>query len=210
MYHRHARVVGVDVSAKILQFAGNGLSGVIAGRSAASNVDVKVAGLKELVAALSGLPIEIEKRAVYAALGGAARIVRDAAIANAPEISDSDPKVTAGTRKKGTIKRAIRASRSKINKGQKGLYEMIVRVKPLKARARKAFKQTTGKMGKDNPEDPFYWWWVEFGTSKMSARPFLRPAFTSTKEAQLVAIRKRMAASIAAYARKMAGGRRAA
>ena len=198
------------MSGKVLQFASNGLAGVIAGRSSASNTEVKIAGLKELVAALNQMPAEIERKAVYAALGGAARIVRDAAIANAPEISDSDPKVTAGTRKKGTIKRAIRASRSKINKGQKGLYEMIVRVKPLKARARKAFKQTTGKMGKDNPDDPFYWWWVEFGTSKMSARPFLRPAFTTTKEAQLLAIRKRMAASMAAYARKVSGGQRRA
>lgn len=199
------------MSAKILQFAGNALSGVVAGRSGASNVEVRIAGLKELLTALTAMPLEMEKKAVYAALGGAARIVRDAAIAGAPEIDDADHKVANGTRKKGTIKRAIRASRSKINKGQKGLFEMIVRVKPLKARQRKAFKQASGKLGKDNPDDPFYWWWVEFGTSKMTKRSFLRPAFNSTKDAQLTAIKKRMAASIANYARNASQGvRRAA
>ena len=108
--------------------------------------------------------------------------------------------VQTGRRKPGTIKRAIRASRSKINKGQRGLYEMIVRVKPLKQKIRNRFKQTTGRAGKDNPNDPYYWWWVEFGTSKMPAKPFLRPAFSQTKQEQLEIMRKRMASSLARIA----------
>lgn len=33
------------------------------------------------------------------------------------------------------------------------------------------------KKGKTKQTLPFYWWMIENGTSKMSARPFVRPAF---------------------------------
>lgn len=178
--------------------------GKVSGRSGASNTEVRIAGLKELLEGLQQLPEQLEKKAIYAALGGAARLVRDKAIDLAPEADGSHPMVQTGRRKPGTIKRAIRASRSKINKGQRGMYEMIIRVKPLKQKIRNKFKQTTGRAGKDNPNDPYYWWWLEFGTSKIPAKPFLRPAFSSTKQQQLEVMRKRMAASIALQARKIA------
>jgi HK97 gp10 family phage protein len=34
---------------------------------------------------------------------------------------------------------------------------------------------------------PGYWWWVEFGTSRFRARPFMRPAFEAQKMAALAA-----------------------
>jgi HK97 gp10 family phage protein len=178
----------------------NAIIGKVSGRSAGTDAEVRIAGLKELLEGLQQLPQQLEKKAIYAALGGAARVVRDRAIDLAPEVDASHPMVQTGRRKPGTIKRAIRASRSKINKGQRGLYEMIVRVKPLKQKIRNRFKQTTGRAGKDNPNDPYYWWWVEFGTSKMPAKPFLRPAFSQTKQEQLEIMRKRMASSLARIA----------
>lgn len=198
--------------ATILPFAQNALLGRIAGRSGATDVEVRIAGLKELLRGLGQLPDALAQRVIYAALGAAARIVRNRAIELAPELSSSHPAVRRGVRKPGTLKRAIRASRSKINKGQRGVYEMIVRVKPLKSAQRRRFKAETGRAGRDNPDDPFYWWWVEFGTRKMPARPFLRPAFRTTKTEQLAAMRKRMAAGIALQARKIAAevGRAAA
>jgi HK97 gp10 family phage protein len=170
--------------------------GKVSGRSSGTDTEVRIAGLKELLEGLQQLPEQLEKKAIYAALGGAARLVRDKAIDLAPEADGSHPMVQTGRRKPGTIKRAIRASRSKINKGQRGMYEMIIRVKPLKQKIRNKFKQTTGRAGKDNPNDPYYWWWVEFGTSKMPAKPFLRPAFSLTKQEQLEIMRKRMASSL--------------
>ena len=52
------------------------------------------------------------------------------------------------------------------------------------------FKKGAGKSGAANPDDPFYWRFVEFGTSKMAARPFLRPAFESRKFAAALAARE--------------------
>lgn len=179
------------------------IGGRILRRSSASDTEVHIAGMRELLQGLSDLPLELGKGAIYQALGGAARIVRDEARARAPVISASDPKVIGGERQPGTIRRAIRSSRSKINKGQRGLWEVIVRVKPLKAKQKRAFKASSGKAGRMNPDDPFYWWWLEFGTAKMSARPFLRPAFESTKSQQLAAMRERMRRGIDKAAAKI-------
>lgn len=192
------------MGAKIYQFAHGAIVGRIAGRSSASDVQVRVAGLSELLDGLMGLPAELGKKAIYASLGAAARVVRDAAIAGAPVLDASDPAVLAGRRKPGTLKRAIRASRSKLHRGQNGYYEMIVRVRPLKSAARAKFRAATGKAGAANPDDPYYWWWVEFGTSKMGARPFLRPAFESTKDLQLQRMRTRMRSALDVAARRIA------
>lgn len=153
--------------------------------------DVKLHGLKELLQTLKQLPPEVHKKAVYPPLMAAGRIVRDAAIERAPVLAPSHPSVQAGVRTPGTVRNAIRVSRSKINKGQNSLYEVIVRVRPLGAKARRTFKQATGLQGKDNPNDPYYWWWVEFGTSKSPAQPFMRPGFESTKGAQLNVVQQR-------------------
>jgi HK97 gp10 family phage protein len=174
------------------------ITGTMLGRSAATNGTVHVAGLRELLQGLAELPAELGKGAIYAALGGAARVVRDEARARAPVLQ-----TPTRNRKPGTVRDAIRASRSKVNKGQNGLWEVIVRVKPLKGRQVAKFKKETGKAGNQNPNDPFYWWFLEFGTSKLAARPFLRPAFDTTKDAQLAAMRKRMKAGLAAAARKI-------
>ena len=52
----------------------------------------------------------------------------------------------------------------------------------MKAKQIKAFKG--GKVNKaaaQNPDDPFYWLFLEFGTAKLTKTPFLRPAFESKK-----------------------------
>lgn len=163
--------------------------------------ETKIAGLHELLKGLQRLPEDLGRKEVWAALGGAAAEVRREAIALGPELDSQDPAVIAGRRRPGTLKKAIRASRSRINKGQAGLYEMIVRVKPLKGKKKAQFKSETGKGRHLNPDDPYYWWWVEFGTEKMAKRPFMRPAFENTKDAQLERMRKRMKAAIERAAR---------
>ena len=82
-------------------------------------------------------------------------------------------------RKAGTLRKAIK-SRTKVKRG--GRTETIIEVKGLTDKQISKFKSKTGKGGRDNPNDPYYWRFVEFGTSKMPAKPFLRPAFEQTKE----------------------------
>lgn len=55
------------------------------------------------------------------------------------------------------------------------------------------------KKGAKNQDDPFYWHFHEFGTSKMSARPFMRPAFEESQERVLQVIAKRLTNGIERY-----------
>ncbi len=157
-------------------------------RVAGTHSETRIAGMKELQQALETLPVDLGKKVIYAAIGGAGSVVRKAAVQKVAVLDASSPMVAKGVRKPGTVKKAIRSSRSKINKGRTGLWEVIVRVKPLK----KSQAKKLGAKGANNPNDPYYWWWLEFGTSKMAARPFLRPAFETTKSAQMSVMHKRM------------------
>lgn len=51
-----------------------------------------------------------------------------------------------------------------------------------------------------NPStSPGWWWWLEFGTSKRSATPFMRPAFEAQKLAALEAFRSSVREEIEAF-----------
>mgnify|MGYP000561918945 CR=1 FL=1 len=77
---------------------------------------------------------------------------------------------------------------------------VFVNVKPAKSANR----------GARNPNDPFYWSFLEFGTSKMAARPFMRPAFDTKKFVALKTIEGRMRREVAAETAKLAARRRSA
>jgi HK97 gp10 family phage protein len=51
--------------------------------------------------------------------------------------------------------------------------------------------------------DSYYWRFVEFGTSKMSARPFMRPAFDGNKLEALNRIKEYLTARIDKEAAKL-------
>lgn len=65
-------------------------------------------------------------------------------------------------RRPGTLQRniIIRNSKDQAAQGNVGLF---INVKPARGAAR----------GANQPDDPFYWRFVHFGTKKMKARPFL-------------------------------------
>lgn len=139
-----------------------------------ANLSVKVTGLKELKQRLSTLERKAKNRIAVKAMRRGGVIIRDQARANAPLLKEKVPH-----RKRGTLKKNIIAS----TKPQKdGSVRTIIFVRSLKNSKIIEFKGKTGKGGAHNPNDPFYWRFVEFGTSKMPAQPFLQPAFASKKE----------------------------
>ena len=131
---------------------------------------VGIRGLEELKKTFLALPAELGEKVVRGGLRAAAKPIRDEARENAPVLKDPDPR-----RKPGTVQKAISVRRSKQDK-----YGVYVSVKPLSAKKIKSFKQAGGKAA-DNPDDPFYWIFKEFGTSKMPADPFMRTAYESKK-----------------------------
>jgi HK97 gp10 family phage protein len=55
------------------------------------------------------------------------------------------------------------------------------------------------KRGAKNQDDPYYWRFNEFGTSKQAARPFMRPAFEESKEQVLEVVAQRLKDGIEKY-----------
>lgn len=129
-------------------------------------IDVKVEGLPELKRVLAKLPEKIRKQAVRKGLREAGKIIQSAAKMAAPVLQ-----VPTKYRKPGTVKKAITVRNSKFARKQ-GNEGVFVSVRPLNGKR----QQKLGKASAKNPNDPFYWRFLEFGTRKMSARPFMRPA----------------------------------
>ncbi|MBP8101801.1 MAG: hypothetical protein KDG56_14715 [Ottowia sp.] len=59
-----------------------------------------------------------------------------------------------------------------------------------------------GKKG-NLSQDAWYWRFVEFGTVKMSAKPFLRPAFEGKKMEAVDAIKQRLAERVERAAQEL-------
>lgn len=124
---------------------------------------VIISGDKRLQSLLGGLEEKVQKKLVRHALRESAKIVRDAAKVLVPvdtgELRDS-LKVQAMPRKKNKIGIQVVASDETLNKGLK--------------QAKKSGAAFSGTV--------FYGAFVELGTSKMQARPFLRPALDQNRQ----------------------------
>lgn len=115
-------------------------------------IEASVTGVADLRRELAALPNKLRVRAVRNALAAGARLVRNAARSAAPVLSIGDPAVQAGRRKPGTVRKAISVRTSKLAR-RRGDVGVFVNVRPAKA----------GQRGAKNPNDPFYWRFVEFG-----------------------------------------------
>lgn len=157
--------------------------------------DIQLHGLKELQATLRQLPLRLQDRTILAALRAAGQVIRKEAQARVPLLKQPVPH-----RKRGVVRKAISVRRSRLDniKGKRsGVY---IGVKPLGRKEIKGFKGGTGR----NPDDPFYWIFLEFGTSKMSAKPFLRPAFEAKQFEALRKFEEYMKARVEKEAAKLA------
>ena len=144
-----------------------------------------VAGLSELAAALRELPQRIGRNVLRGAVAAGAAEVRVEAKNKAPVYTGD---VTKGHPPLGTLKRAIYQKQIReLSDNQRQVFYVGVR------QGKKYRNQ--GKKG-NLSQDAYYWRWVEFGTSKMAARPFLRPAFEATKVAAVERIKEYMAERI--------------
>lgn len=132
-------------------------------------IKATVRGLPDLRAALAGIVPKLRVRALRNALAAGARVVQREARAKAPVLKAS---VRAPYRTPGTVRKAItvRTSRLARSKGNVGVF---VNVRPAKR----------GQRGAKSRTDPFYWRWLEFGSAKMAALPFLQPATQRLAEA---------------------------
>lgn len=123
-------------------------------------------GFKELAAALKELGPRVARKHLRGAVSRGAMVVRNEARTLAPKDT-------------GEMARDILTKRERSAGDHMASYSVFVR---SGKKSRLAGKK------RDVARDSFYWRFVEFGTVKMAARPFLRPAFEAKKEEAVDAI----------------------
>jgi HK97 gp10 family phage protein len=160
----------------------------------ADNVSLKVEGLADLRQALSDIPVQLRKKVLLGALRKAARVPLLAARQLVPVLDSAAvsryPNRTPGLLKKRLTVRTSKASRAAGNIG------VFINIKPaagakyktskgsdLLGSYTKRTKTKDSQRGAKSRNDPYYWRWVEFGTKKMRAQPFLKPAGESLPQA---------------------------
>jgi HK97 gp10 family phage protein len=136
----------------------------------ASSVTVKVDGLSALGKRMQGLSEDVNNRIARAATAAGAAVIRKAAQAKVP--------VDTGNLKKNVIVKRLPKGESSLTS------EHIVTVRQGKL---------TDKQKGSGLQDAFYGRFVEFGTAKMPAQPFMRPAFDEKKQEAVEAIKDRLA-----------------
>ena len=152
----------------------------------------KIEGMDELLKNFRALHDDLKFKAAAAAVAGGARLVANTAKKNAQ---------AQGLELSGALLENIAIKREKTGR-DKIQYNVGVRHGSKSKRARKivTYRGTRKRVRYEN--DPFYWWFHEFGTSKMPARPFMRPAFESNIENIKLAMVKRLRASIERFKNK--------
>lgn len=151
-----------------------------------------VTGLKELQAAMLELPKGIARNVLRGAVNAGATVIKDEAKARAPVYTGD---VGKGHPPAGTLKRALYQKQIR-EKSSAVLQTFFVGVRHGKS----------AKKLKNSTVDAYYASFVEFGTSKMAAKPFMRPAFEAKKTASVEAIKayleKRIPEEVAKAAHK--------
>jgi HK97 gp10 family phage protein len=130
-------------------------------------ITTRIQGLDQLSKVCRELPVRVGRSALRQATAAGAAVIRDEARNLAPVYTGP---VSEGHPPPGTLKRATSMKRSnKQSNNERQVFQVYVKHGLMKGV--KAYGKT----------DAFYAGWVEYGTVKMTARPFLRPAFDKTK-----------------------------
>lgn len=153
---------------------------------------VKVEGLAELGKALRDLPDRVARNGLRASVYAGAKVVRDEARARAPK---ADQPLGPNQPPPGTLRRSV------IMKHIRELSSLTRQTFFVTVRHGKKYRKQ-GKKG-NLSQDAWYWRFVEFGTRKMPARPFLRPALQAKRREAVQAMKDRLSERIELEAKKL-------
>lgn len=127
--------------------------------------NIEVSGLAALKDALVNLAPNLRKGPARRALKAGAVPILAKAIESTPQLTRDIYRRGILIRRSGTLRRALAIRNSK-DTNRTGDVGVIVNIRPLSKGAIKTFKEATGRRGADNPDDPFYWRWVNFETKR--------------------------------------------
>jgi HK97 gp10 family phage protein len=129
------------------------------------DMNVSTQGLDELYRRLQELPVKLEKNIMRGAIRAGTKPIVEEAQRLAPQMQVETP-----WRTPGALKRSIRSMSVRVQSSG------LIRGGVIAGSRRK-----TGS-GLKRVADVFYAYWLEYGTVKMAARPFMRPAMQSKSQ----------------------------
>lgn len=133
---------------------------------------ISITGLAELEKRLLDFPDRLAKNILAGAIRAGAAVIRDEARSKAPKDT-------------GEMARDILIKKAR---GGNGLTFHVY--------VRSGKKSRLAGRKRNVSRDSFYWRFVEFGTSKMGAKPFMRPAFDAKKTEAVERIKAYLSARI--------------
>lgn len=148
---------------------------------------MNVEGFRELAESLKKLGPRLAKNGLRAATSAGAVLIRNEARNLAPVDT-------------GEMKKDIQIKREREVRGG----ELITASYSVFTRGGK--KSRLSGRARDIDKDSFYWKFQEFGTAKMAAQPFMRPAFEAKKEEAVTAIGEKLDERIQKHAADLARG----
>lgn len=143
---------------------------------------VNVEGLEPLMKRMSVLPKNLQKRGLAAAARKGAAVIRDAAKKNAQSIDDPETanQIAKNIAVQTSARQGKRVGGAVARVGVRGGAKKTAPVK--RTLQERLFRENT-EPDKGNPGgDTWYWRFVEFGTSRTRAQPFLRPAGEQSRQ----------------------------
>ncbi len=156
---------------------------------------VQIKGLAELGRALRELPDRVAKNDLRGSVYAGAKVIRDEARLRAPRAAQS---LGPNQPPPGTLKRSV------IMKHVPELSGLTRQTFFVLVRHGKKYRKQ-GKKGTLS-QDAWYWRFIEFGTRKMRARPFLRPALEAKRREAAQAMKERLAERVEREAKALNRG----
>lgn len=157
----------------------------------ADGVEIKLTGFKELSEKLRAFGPKVTRNGLRATAFAGAAVIREAT-----------KQTTAFQDRTGTLRANIIATKRRGGDETAATYRVTVSAKKKKYvnNARNRLLKRVGKKHRINKAS-MYGRYLEFGTSKMSPHPFLRPAFFANVDKAIAAMRARLVKAIEQAAR---------
>lgn len=150
--------------------------------------DIKITGLDGVLARLQELPETVARRAMRYGLRQGGKVIADLARAGAAKVDD--PKTPEDIEKNIAVRNYPKSSEASFGGpaaavGVLGGARQYADTTRNRRKRRVGEEYATGGSSGNPGGDTWYWRLLEFGTSKMHARPFMRPAMNQGAESAL-------------------------
>jgi HK97 gp10 family phage protein len=140
--------------------------------------ETKLEGLDAIVKKMRALPIAVRQKGARFAGRRAANVIRDAVVENASRVND--PATREEIAKNVAVRFSSRESRSTgdvvFRVGILGGARQYANTRENRRKRRAGETYSTDGSSSNPGGDTFYWRFLEFGTQKAAAQPFMRPA----------------------------------